>query len=142
RKAIMCVTTVAALAFGAATAAAPVSVSPSAGSFVSGAAPALPLAFTRDAWNVPAPGVSGVAPDNALFYDRPLMLRQYGFGVLSASLAVASGFYMGNAFEGAIFGNHSRKGFLSFTGIRAEHSRRLLGLCAGGPFLGGSLGMR
>ena len=101
----------------------------------------LPLAFTRDAWNAPAPGVEGVAPANAMFYDRPLMLRQYGFGVLSASLAGALGFYIGNAFEGAIFGDDSRKGYLSFTGIRYEHSRRFIGMPAGGPFLGGSLGM-
>ncbi len=73
------------------------------------------------------------APENPVFYDRPLMLRQYGYGVLAGSLAGAIGFYIGNAFEGAIFGSDSHKGYLSFTGIRYRHKR--------GPFWGGGSGL-
>jgi hypothetical protein len=82
---------------------------------------------------VPDAPVYGVAPDNAMFYDRPLMLRQYGFGVLASVVAGSLGFYIGNAFEGAIFGSRSHKGYLSFTGIRYEHKR--------GPFWGGGTGV-
>ena len=88
--------------------------------------------FSPRVWN---------APDNPIFYDHPLLLRQYGFGVLGGTLAGALGFYIGNAFEGLIFSGHSRKGYLSFSGVRYEHSRRILGVPAGGPFLGGTLGM-
>lgn len=70
---------------------------------------------------------------NPVFYDHPLMLKQYGYGVLSGVLAGALGFYIGNAFEGAIFGSRSHKGYLSFTGIRYEHNR--------GPAWGGGIGL-
>lgn len=70
---------------------------------------------------------------NPIFYDHPLMLKQYGYGVLSGVLAGALGFYIGNAFEGAIFGGRSHKGYLSFTGIRYEHNR--------GPAWGGGIGL-
>ena len=73
------------------------------------------------------------APENPVFYDRPLLARQYGFGVLSGLVAGALGFYIGNAFEGAIFGGDSHKGYLNFTGIRYEHNR--------GPFWGGGTGL-
>lgn len=73
------------------------------------------------------------APDNSVFYDRPLVLRQYGYGVLGGLLAGTLGFYIGNAFEGAIFGGDSHKGYLSFSGIRYEHKR--------GPFWGGGTGL-
>jgi hypothetical protein len=73
------------------------------------------------------------APENGVFYDRPLAAKQYGFGVLSGALAGALGFYIGNAFEGAIFGDDSRKGYLNFTGIRYDHNR--------GPFWGGGTGL-
>src|SRR4051812_15438205 len=53
------------------------------------------------------------APDNPLFYDRPLALRQYGFGVLGSVVAGGLGFYIGNAFEGAIFHSRSHEGYLS-----------------------------
>ncbi|HEX2612280.1 MAG TPA: hypothetical protein VHO02_01650 [Fibrobacteria bacterium] len=89
---------------------------------------------------VPPPSISALAaqaaapsPQNSVFYDHPLMLRQYGYGVLAGSLAGALGFYIGNAFEGAIFGSDAHKGYLSFTGIRYEHKR--------GPFWGGGAGM-
>jgi hypothetical protein len=77
--------------------------------------------------------VTARSPENPVFYDRPLMLRQYGYGVLAGSLAGAVGFYIGNAFEGAIFGGDSHKGYLSFTGIRYRHKR--------GPFWGGGAGL-
>jgi hypothetical protein len=80
--------------------------------------------FSPRVWN---------APNNPVFYDRPLMLRQYGFGVLGGVLAGTLGFYIGNAFEGAIFGGDSHKGYLSFSGIRYEHKR--------GPFWGGGSGL-
>jgi len=70
---------------------------------------------------------------NPIFYDRPLMMRQYGYGVLSTIVAGSLGFYIGNAFEGAIFGADSHKGYLSFTGIRYRHKR--------GPFWGGGAGL-
>jgi len=73
------------------------------------------------------------APDNSVFYDKPLVARQYGLGVVSGLLAGALGFYIGNAFEGAIFGGDSHKGYLNFTGIRYEHNR--------GPFWGGGSGL-
>ncbi len=73
------------------------------------------------------------APDNTVFYDRPLVLRQYGAGVLASVVAGTLGFYIGNAFEGAIFGGDSHKGYLSFSGIRYEHKR--------GPFWGGGTGV-
>lgn len=88
-----------------------------------------------------APAAPAVAPDaasvpvpvNPMFYDKPLMLRQYGFGVVAGAVAGALGFYIGNAFEGAIFGSDSHKGYLSFTGIRYRHKR--------GPFWGGGTGL-
>lgn len=97
-----------------------------------------PSAFTAaggygGAWDAPEGPVQGAAAVNPVFYDRPLMLRQYGVGVLSGLLAGALGFYIGNAFEGAIFGSRSQKGYLSFTGIRYEHKR--------GPFWGGGAGL-
>jgi hypothetical protein len=73
------------------------------------------------------------APDHPVFHDRPLLLKQYGYGVLGSVLAGALGFYIGNAFEGAIFGGDSHKGYLSFSGIRYEHQR--------GPFWGGGAGV-
>jgi hypothetical protein len=73
------------------------------------------------------------APENPVFYDRPLLLKQYGFGVLGGLLAGSLGFYIGNAFEGAIFGKDSHKGYLSFSGIQYEHKR--------GPFWGGGTGL-
>ncbi len=70
---------------------------------------------------------------NPLLYDKPLLARQYGVGVLSGFVAGAIGFYIGNAFEGAIFGSRSQKGYLSFTGIRYSHRR--------GPAWGGGSGI-
>ncbi len=70
---------------------------------------------------------------NPVFYDRSLMLNQYGIGVLSGMLAGTLGFYIGNAFEGGIFGKRSQKGYLGFTGIRYDHKR--------GPFWGGGAGL-
>jgi hypothetical protein len=104
------------------------------------------MTTTGDAAPAPAlgassPAPSGVAPLNPVFYDKPLMLKQYGYGMLASVVAGSFGFYIGNAFEGAIFGGHSRKGYLSFTGIRYEHSRSFLGMPAGGPFLGGFTGV-
>ena len=93
-------------------------------------------------FRVDASATSVAAPDvnvdlksavNPVFYDRPLMLNQYGFGVLSGMLVGTLGFYIGNAFEGAIFGRRSHKGYLGFTGIRYEHKR--------GPFWGGGAGL-
>lgn len=90
-----------------------------------------------------APGMprDWMAPDNTIFYDHPLILRQCGYGVLTGLVAGSLGFYIGNAFEGMIFDHNSHKGYLSFTGIRYEHSRRFLGMPAGGPFLGGTIGL-
>ena len=73
------------------------------------------------------------APNNSVFYDHQLVLRQYGSGVLASIVAGGLGFYIGNAFEGAIFGGDSHKGYLSFSGIRYEHKR--------GPFWGGGTGV-
>lgn len=73
------------------------------------------------------------APDHAVFYDRPLLLKQYGYGLVGGALAGALGFYIGNAFEGAIFGGDSHKGYLSFSGIRYENKR--------GAFYGGGAGL-
>jgi hypothetical protein len=81
----------------------------------------------------PDAGVNLNAVVNPMFYDRPLMLRQYGYGVLTTVVAGSLGFYIGNAFEGAIFGNNSHKGYLGFTGIRYRHMR--------GPFWGGGTGL-
>lgn len=80
-----------------------------------------------------AADVARNAPENSVFYDRPLLLKQYGYGVLGSVLAGALGFYIGNAFEGALFGSDSHKGYLSFSGIRYEHKR--------GPFWGGGAGV-
>jgi hypothetical protein len=80
-----------------------------------------------------APPLTWNAPDNPVFYDRPLLTRQYGFGMLTGLVAGALGFYIGNAFEGAIFGGDSHKGYLNFTGIRYDHWR--------GPFYGGATGL-
>ena len=73
------------------------------------------------------------APQNSVFYDHPLIVQQYGFGVVGGVVAGALGFYIGNAFEGAIFDADSKKGYLSFTGIRYRHMR--------GPFWGGGTGL-
>ncbi len=73
------------------------------------------------------------APDNPVFYDHGLMLKQYGFGVLGSAVAGMLGFYIGNAFESAIFHSDAHQGYLSFTGIRFEYKR--------GPFWGGGTGM-
>jgi hypothetical protein len=96
---------------------------------------------TASALSVPGAPRDLMAPDNKIFYDQPLMLRQYGYGVLTGVVAGSLLFYIGNAFEGMIFNHNSRKGYLSFTGIRYEHSRRFLGMPAGGPFIGGTLGL-
>ena len=41
-----------------------------------------------------APGVprDWIAPDNTVFYDHPLILRQYGYGVLTGLVAGSLGF--------------------------------------------------
>lgn len=98
-------------------------------------------ALELSAFSGPGVPVDRTAPENPIFYDKPLVLRQYGYGMLAGVVAGSLGFYIGNAFEGMIFGSNSRKGYLSFTGVRYEHSRRFLGMPAGGPFLGGSLGL-
>lgn len=82
---------------------------------------------------VPAADENMKSAVNPVFYDRPLMLNQYGIGLLSGMLAGTLGFYIGNAFEGGIFGSRSHKGYLGFTGIRYEHKR--------GPFWGGGAGL-
>lgn len=91
------------------------------------------MGTTEDVVSAPAVHVDLNAAVNPVFYDRQLMLNQYGIGVVSGLVAGALGFYIGNAFEGAIFGNRSHKGYLSFTGIRYEHKR--------GPFWGGGTGL-
>ena len=73
------------------------------------------------------------APQNSVFYDHPLILRQYGFGIAGSIVAGALGFYIGNAFEGALYSHNSREGYLSFTGIRFDYQR--------GPFWGGGAGI-
>lgn len=80
-----------------------------------------------------SPGAGTDYAVNPMFYDKPLLARQYGVGVLSGVVAGAIGFYIGNAFEGAIFGDRSHKGYLSFTGIRYRHNR--------GPYWGGGSGI-
>lgn len=82
---------------------------------------------------VPDAGVDLKSVVNPVFYDRKLMVNQYGIGVVSGLVLGALGFYIGNAFEGAIFGSNSHKGYLSFTGIRYRHKR--------GPFWGGGAGL-
>jgi hypothetical protein len=101
----------------------------------------LETSATASALAVPDAPRDLMAPNNPIFYDQPLMLRQYGYGVLTGVVAGSLLFYIGNAFEGMIFNHNSRKGYLSFTGIRYEHSRRFLGMPAGGPFIGGTLGL-
>ncbi len=72
------------------------------------------------------------APENPVFYDHPLILKQYGFGVVGGIVAGALGFYIGNAFESGLF-SPSHQGYLSFTGIRYDNNR--------GPFWGGGSGI-
>jgi hypothetical protein len=95
--------------------------------------PEVPVSWSLSPWNAPGAPLTWAAPDNAMFYDKPLMLRQYGYGALASLVAGSLGFYIGNAFEGAIFGSRSHKGYLSFTGIRYRHKR--------GPFWGGGAGV-
>jgi hypothetical protein len=78
-------------------------------------------------------GIRWNAPQNPVFYDKQLLVRQYGFGMIGGVVAGALCFYIGNAFEGAIFDTDSKKGYLSFTGVRYEHLR--------GPFWGGGTGV-
>lgn len=73
------------------------------------------------------------APQNPVFYDHPLLLRQYGFGIAGSLVAGALGFYIGNAFDGAFFHSRAREGYLSFTGIRYDNWS--------GPFYGGGSGI-
>ena len=73
------------------------------------------------------------APQNSVFYDHPMILRQYGLGIAGSVVAGALGFYIGNAFESAINGDNSREGYLSFTGIRFATNS--------GPFWGGGSGV-
>jgi len=73
------------------------------------------------------------APQNSVFYDHPLILRQYGLGVAGSVVAGTLGFYIGNAFDGLINGDNSREGYLSFTGIRFAMNS--------GPFWGGGSGV-
>lgn len=130
----MCVATGLAtvLAAGPGMAATPSGPSPRGAFF-----PAREASFRVDATTAPV-----AAPDvtvdmksavNPVFYDRSLMVNQYGIGILSGMLAGTIGFYIGNAFEGGIFGSRSHKGYLGFTGIRYEHKR--------GPFWGGGAGL-
>ncbi len=101
--------------------------------------PAREEAFRADAPSAASmPAVPDATVDlksavNPVFYDHSLMLNQYGIGILSGMLAGTLGFYIGNAFEGGIFGSRSHKGYLGFTGIRYEHKR--------GPFWGGGAGL-
>lgn len=122
-----------ALVFIAASgAASPASAEASLAPLSSGAEESSLFLARADALAAGAP-ISWRAPENPVFYDRPLMLRQYGYGALAGALVGAVGFYIGNAFEGAIFGSDSHKGYLSFTGIRYRHKR--------GPFWGGGSGL-
>lgn len=98
---------------------------------LTGPASAASAAFSTG-WAPESP-VTWAAPENPVFYDNPLMARQYGYGMLAGIVAGTLGFYIGNAFEGAIFGTDSKKGYLSFTGVRYEHQR--------GPFWGGGTGL-
>ena len=73
------------------------------------------------------------APQNSVFYDHPLVLRQYGLGIAGSIVAGALGFYIGNAFDGAFNGHNSHEGYLSFTGVRFKMNS--------GPFWGGGTGV-
>ena len=79
------------------------------------------------------------APDNPIFYDHPLLLKQYGFGVLGSMVAGMFGFYIGNAFEGAIFHSRSHEGYLSFTGINFRYNRGAYWGGGSGVLLGSTL---
>ncbi len=73
------------------------------------------------------------APQNSVFYDHPLVLRQYGLGVVGSVVAGTLGFYIGNAFDGLFNGHNSHEGYLSFTGIRFGYNT--------GAFWGGGSGV-
>jgi hypothetical protein len=137
RRVILVLTVSMGLMVGAATASSMHSSSGAASSDRGAFFPSREPSFQIDgalAATAPAdPSVNLDAVVNPMFYDRPLMLRQYGYGVLATFLAGSLGFYIGNAFEGAIFGGNSQKGYLSFTGIRYDHKR--------GPFWGGGAGL-
>ena len=73
------------------------------------------------------------APDHSLFYDRPLLAKQYTYGTVASILGGAIGFYLGNAVEGTFWEGDSAKGYLSFTGIRYSYLT--------GAFWGGGAGI-
>ncbi len=79
------------------------------------------------------PDLTWNAKVNPVFYDHPLLEKQYGFGLIGNMVTGALGFYIGNAFEGGLFSSRAHEGYLSFTGIRYRNWR--------GPFWGGGSGM-
>lgn len=75
-----------------------------------------------------------VPQDLRLFNDRPLIAREYGFGILGSIVAGTLCFYIGSGLETAIVGEgKAHQGTLSFTGIRYDNFK--------GAFWGGSTGL-
>jgi hypothetical protein len=73
------------------------------------------------------------APDYRLFNDRPLLVNEYGFGILGSVVAGALSFYIGSGIESAIYGSDAHKGTLKFSGIRYDNHF--------GAFYGGATGI-
>lgn len=81
--------------------------------------------------SVPEP--KRLPPDTRVFQDSPLLLREYGFGILGSVVAGALSFYIGSGIESAIYGSDAHKGTLTFTGIRYDNQY--------GAFWGGATGI-
>lgn len=75
-----------------------------------------------------------LTPDFKLINDRPLIIREYGFGILGSIVTGTLGFFIGSGIETAISGEEdSHKGTLGFTGIRYDNQY--------GAFWGGATGL-
>lgn len=62
----------------------------------------------------------GKAADKAIFNDRSLAWREYGYGALGGLVAGTLGFFIGSGLESAIRGNKAKNGTLGFSGIRYD----------------------
>jgi hypothetical protein len=70
---------------------------------------------------------------NPVFYDKSLMLQQYGFGVAANLVAGALGFFIGSGIESAIYDDRAAQGTLKWSGVRYDHLH--------GAFYGSSAGV-
>jgi hypothetical protein len=107
----------------------------------------VPVASTADSATPPAPtpveesivseapvlAPQRQAPDFRLFNDPPLLVNEYGFGMIGSVVAGALSFYIGSGIESAIYGSEARKGTLKFSGIRYDNHY--------GAFYGGATGI-